>query len=119
MQEGISANNPLKKLTEEQYVSYSDSLARLISKFVRLKLVDEDSGLDLISRLKSKEIDLLAVNDEAIVLLEKRLEALEKIKEDKTIKKEKLDEINSLQETIDLIMKEIRIGQKKKDVRLN
>jgi|GEM_PF-2690855 len=72
----------------------------LLGDFIESKLIPEDAGLDLISKIKNNELNLDQLSKEVILLVEKRLKALEKLKDDPSLSKEAAAEIDFLHRTI-------------------
>jgi len=93
---------PSKEKENSQEITESISL---LGDFIESKLIPEDAGLDLISKIKNNELSLDQLSKEVILLVEKRLKALEKLKDDPSLSKEAATKIDFFYRNIKAFLK--------------
>lgn len=79
----------------------------LVNSLVHDKLFSKESGERLISKIKSNEVGFDEIRFEIVALCRKRLDALEKIKEDPSLRDTEKEEIQNLHKFVNEAIEEL------------
>lgn len=100
MQENFIERKSNKNEINQEVVNFVDSL-------IKDKLFSKESGEKLISKIKSNEVGFNETRFEIVALCKKRLDALEKIKEDPSLRDAEKEEIQNLHKFVNEAIKEL------------